>query len=862
MSRLPQPSSSRTPSKTSTATSSTSTPIRARTTSTVRPPAASPSTTRSPTISRLAPPSPSPSARRTPSPTKPPTSSIPSRVRTKSTPKPPPQTVPVSEPDTPRLSIKEAIALKRAEAKKAQEAAAAAKKPTGFWEGLENASPDAYGKPEVEEEVGRWGVRETIERARVSGQINLSSRSLACLPVALFEIHLGVTPESLEGLADPPLPPPRHPPREVPWFEQRDLEALKAWNNEIGAIQPEISLFGSLKNIDLHTNKLTTLPATFADLSHLAYLDLSHNTLTTLPPNFFALPALERLDLSHNALTALPFGLPFAPGTAYERKDDYFAPAVVRADRPLPALKILNVAHNTIRADAVDADNLPSSLRELDLSENPLGDATSLLRALASARDLERLRIARAQVPESTFSGPLLDNAPGAPFANLNLLDLEETVPGTLANSIKRALGCVPRTLVVGPPAARDSGHGKEASGHGSVDGGNAGELRIVVGKKDRREAWELEADRHAQMRRMRSRGALRDDAAPASPPPPSPAPAPARRSVLASKPEPKPASAPAPVMKEQWEIEAEQGLLTEGGRRRARALAAAAASTSASASTFTLFPTPSSTSSAQAIASKYYDGHARRLALPPALPPPASGHGRTLSLHTAARTAEDISLPLATLPLALIAAQAFAADLRVLELRNRRADVRFILGAPDVTMPRLEVLILEACGLTDDVPVSITSEPTRSTERTLEAIARIFHGLRELDLSYNSLSASSLSDAAWRALALSDTAHGRPGLRALRLRGNRLEALGALEGLAQTLFGPDAGPEEGRDRWTLDELDLRENALPTLPPPVGLLPLDVLLVEGNVFRVPARRVWEREGTKGLLGWLRARVEG
>jgi len=39
------------------------------------------------------------------------------------------------------------------------------------------------------------------------------------------------------------------------------------------------------------------------------------------------------------------------------------------------------------------------------------------------------------------------------------------------------------------------------------------------------------------------------------------------------------------------------------------------------------------------------------------------------------------------------------------------------------------------------------------------------------------------------------------------------------------------------------------------------LLPLDVLLVDGNTFRVPQRRVWEREGTKGLLSWLRGRIE-
>jgi hypothetical protein len=32
------------------------------------------------------------------------------------------------------------------------------------------------------------------------------------------------------------------------------------------------------------------------------------------------------------------------------------------------------------------------------------------------------------------------------------------------------------------------------------------------------------------------------------------------------------------------------------------------------------------------------------------------------------------------------------------------------------------------------------------------------------------------------------------------------------------------------------------------LPPLLGLMPLEVLLVEGNIFRVPARRVWEKDG--------------
>jgi len=33
---------------------------------------------------------------------------------------------------------------------------------------------------------------------------------------------------------------------------------------------------------------------------------------------------------------------------------------------------------------------------------------------------------------------------------------------------------------------------------------------------------------------------------------------------------------------------------------------------------------------------------------------------------------------------------------------------------------------------------------------------------------------------------------------------------------------------------WKLEELDLRDNEIGRLPPEMGLLPLDVLLVDGN----------------------------
>jgi hypothetical protein len=86
---------------------------------------------------------------------------------------------------------------------------------------------------------------------------------LPCLPTALFEIHLGITPDPLKSVptepsigttADTPATTRRGGRNDGPsWFEANDLTVLKAWNNEIVEIQPEISLFGSLKTVDVRT---------------------------------------------------------------------------------------------------------------------------------------------------------------------------------------------------------------------------------------------------------------------------------------------------------------------------------------------------------------------------------------------------------------------------------------------------------------------------------------------------------------------------------------------------------------------------------------------------------------------------------
>ena len=294
--------------------------------------------------------------------------------------------------------------------------------------------------------------------------------------------------------------------------------------------------------------------------------------------------------------------------------------------------------------------------------------------------------------------------------------------------------------------------------------------------------------------------------------------------------------------VKESWEIEAENGLLTEGGRRRARAAAAQTSSVDPSP------PPRSSSSASQSPApaptlTQYYDSTLSTLTLPRSLP---RAHTRTRSLAPMLSDGSDPVIPAATLPLPIIVSQSFAHTLRVLVLSNRRLDSSIVLSTDLVTseppLPLLEELRLDCCSLCDSVPVSVSQESLSAPQKEpiFSILASLFPSLTSLDLSDNKLTCLS----GVRALLIPDLARKTKGLKTLRVRGNKIHDLMGLEAVAQVL------KSEGRvEVWRLEELDLRDNEIAKLPPMLGYLPLDVLLVEGNTFRVPPRRVWEREGS-------------
>lgn len=135
---------------------------------------------------------------------------------------------------------------------------------------------------------------------------------------------------------------------------------------------------------------------------------------------------------------------------------------------------------------------------------------------------------------------------------------------------------------------------------------------------------------------------------------------------------------------------------------------------------------------------------------------------------------------------------------------------------------------------MNDLVPTTVPSEPNsaavspiRTNESLIPTIAKLFPSLSTLNLSYNTITDVSLTPEALSNLILVSPL--RRGLRHLRLRGNRISTLDGFVKLSEAFKGHQPVPS-----WRLEELDVRDNEIGKLPPELGLLALDVFLVDGN----------------------------
>lgn len=155
-------------------------------------------------------------------------------------------------------------------------------------------------------------------------------------------------------------------------YDLSQLNLLRVTNSPLSSLSENLARLSNLTNLVLQNNKLASLPEAVSSLEKLKFIDVSNNHLTSLPSSMGRLTALTTLNVTGNQLPGLPslqgcvslsvldvsqnqltdfpdIGHPNLSHLAEVKLANNQVselPAVLAA---LPALKLLDVAHNNIK---------------------------------------------------------------------------------------------------------------------------------------------------------------------------------------------------------------------------------------------------------------------------------------------------------------------------------------------------------------------------------------------------------------------------------------------------------------------------------------------------------------------------------
>ncbi len=139
--------------------------------------------------------------------------------------------------------------------------------------------------------------------------------------------------------------------------------------------------------LDLHNNRITTLPPEIRRLTNLTVLNLSSNELTVLPPEIGQMTTLTGIILSNNQLTALPPEIKHLTALTILYLVDNQLKAIPPEIGQLTALKELNLFSNKITTIPPEIGQL-TALTALHLSDNQLTEIPPEIGQLTALTDL------------------------------------------------------------------------------------------------------------------------------------------------------------------------------------------------------------------------------------------------------------------------------------------------------------------------------------------------------------------------------------------------------------------------------------------------------------------------------------------
>jgi internalin A len=222
------------------------------------------------------------------------------------------------------------------------------------------------------------------------------------------------------------------------------LQRLDLHFNKLTSLPPEIGRLTSLQRLDLGGNELTSLPPEIGLLTSLQDLDLWDNRLTSLPPEIGLLTSLQRLALGSNRLTSLPPEI----GLLTSLQD--LALGSNRLTNLPPEIGLLTSLQD-LALWSNELTNLPpeigqlTSLQDLDLGRNEL---TNLPPEIGQLTSLQRLDLG---------DNEKLTSLPPE-IGRLTRLRELELVEDEMVDEYGDVKGHLPRYLRIPPPEIVDGG--------------------------------------------------------------------------------------------------------------------------------------------------------------------------------------------------------------------------------------------------------------------------------------------------------------------------------------------------------------------------------------------------------------------
>ncbi|KAK7889146.1 hypothetical protein WMY93_024706 [Mugilogobius chulae] len=217
-----------------------------------------------------------------------------------------------------------------------------------------------------------------IKSARKSGQLNLSSRGLQEVPQSVYRLNVDPPEEAQDAVSFG---------GSDRWWEQTELTKLLLSSNQLTELSEDLRLLPALITLDLHDNKLQSLPRAIGELPELRQLRLSHNQLSSVPLELFSLTLLGSLTLQNNQLETLPPELGQLQSLTELDLSRNRLQELPSSLGELRHLQKLNLENNQL-SSLPDTTGRLSSLRVLECSENQLDTLPSSVAQLSSLEQL------------------------------------------------------------------------------------------------------------------------------------------------------------------------------------------------------------------------------------------------------------------------------------------------------------------------------------------------------------------------------------------------------------------------------------------------------------------------------------------